>query len=126
MTDHTDTERRTDFDAAARALETRDTLRGEFTINGETYDLLIREPTLGELQELEDDLGGEADEAEAIREMVDEYLEQPQIDPDAVGVSKLFALFEGMREAWQAADVFDEAESEMPIASGNRGQTSLR
>jgi len=113
------------FDDAARALETRDVLRGEFELNGETYPLETLEPTLGEIEELEADLGDESDELEQIRMFVETYLEAPDIDPDDLGLSKLRALFEGMREAWASMDQIEDAEEAMPVESGNR-QTSRR
>ena len=108
MTDHT-------LDDAARALESRDTLTGTFAVGGEEYPLEVREPTLSELEELEADLNEQADEVEAIRAMVERYLLAPEIAPGSVGISKLRALFDGMREAWEAGDAFDNAEAEMPL-----------
>jgi len=113
------------FDDAARALETRDVLRGEFELNGETYPLETLEPTLGEIEELEADLGDDSDELEQIRAFVDNYLEAPAVDPGDLGLSKLRALFEGMREAWNNLDTIEDAEEAMPIEKGNR-QTSRR
>jgi hypothetical protein len=113
------------FDDAARALETRDVLRGEFELNGESYPLETLEPTLGEIEELEAELGDETDELEQIREFVDSYLEAPAVNPDDLGLSKLRALFEGMREAWNNMDTIEDAEEAMPVESGNR-RTSRR
>ena len=108
-----------DFEDAARALETRETLEGTFTVGGETYPLVVEEPTLGELEELEDDLGEDADEEAVIRRMIENYLVDPEVDPDAMGVSKLRPLFEGMQEAFQNGEAFEAAEAEMPLDSGN-------
>jgi len=108
MSEHT-------FDDAARALETRDTLRGTFEIGGEEYPLEVQEPTLGELDELEADLGEEAGEEELIRELIDRYLVRPEVDADDTGISKLRPLFEGMQAAFQGGDVFDDAEAAMPL-----------
>jgi len=113
------------FTDAARALETRDVLRGEFELNGETYPLETLEPTLGEIEELEAELGDDSDELEQIREFVDSYLEAPDIDPDDLGLSKLRSLFEGMREAWNNMEQIEDAEEAMPVESGNR-RTSRR
>ena len=119
MTEHT-------LDDAARALETRETLRGTFAVAGEEYPLEVREPTLGELEEIESDIGTEADEVEAIREIVARYLEAPDVAVDDVGISKLRALFDGMREAWEAGDAFDEAEDAMPLDEGNGRRRNSR
>jgi len=107
------------FDDAARALETRDVLRGEFELNGESYPLETLEPTLGEIEELEAELGDDSDELEQIREFVDNYLEAPAVAPDDLGLSKLRALFEGMREAWNNMDRIEDAEEAMPVEQGN-------
>jgi len=108
-----------DFDDAARALQTRQILDGSFSVNGNEFPLRIQEPTLGELEEIDAESGPDADEAEVIREIADRYLEAPAVDVDEIGVSKLFALFEGMRETWEQSDAFADAREEMPV-EGNR------
>jgi len=113
-----------DFNDAARALESRDVIRGSFELGGETFPLETVEPTLGEIESLEADLD-DTDELEQIRAFVDEYLEAPAVDPDDLGLTKLRALFVGMREAWNDMDAIDDAEEAMPVESGNR-RTSRR
>lgn len=113
------------FDDAARALESRDVLRGSFELRGETFPLELREPTLGELDEIERELSDDAEEIELYRELIDRYLETPEVDPDDMGVGKLEALFTGMRRAWEESDVIDEATEQMPL-EGNRRQRSRR
>jgi len=115
-----------DFDDAARALQSRDILTGSFEIGDSEFPLRVREPTLGELEELEADIGTEADEVEAIREIVARYLKAPEVAVDDVGISKLRALFDGMREAWETADAFDEAEAAMPLDEGNGRRRNSR
>lgn len=107
------------FEDAARALESRETLRGTFEVGEETYPLEIQEPTLGELDELEAELDPEAGEEELIRELTDRYLVRPEIDSAETGISKLRPLFEGMQDAFQGGDVFDDAEDAMPLNEGN-------
>jgi hypothetical protein len=108
-----------DFDDAVRALETRQMLDGSFSLNGNEYPLRIQEPTLGELEDIDAESGPDAGEAEVIRRIADRYLEAPAVDVDEIGVSKLFALFEGMRETWEQSDAFADAREEMPV-EGNR------
>jgi len=108
-----------DFDDAVRALETRQMLDGSFSVNGNEYPLRIQEPTLGELEDIDAESGPDAGEAEVIREIADRYLEAPAVDVDEIGVSKLFALFEGMRETWEQSDAFADAREEIPV-EGNR------
>jgi len=115
--------RERDFDAAARALESRDLLSGTFTVGGKEFPLELREPTLKELETIEAELGDGADEAEAIRRIVGEFLEEPRVEAEDVGVSKLRALFEGMRETWESTEAADSAREEMPL-EGNRRRRS--
>jgi len=107
------------LDEAARALQTRDVLSGTFELRGEEYPLEAAEPTLDELEELEQNI--EADgEIEEMRALIDRYLDAPDVDAGTIGVGKLRALFEGMTQAWNDMDEFDEAEEAMPVDSGNR------
>lgn len=107
------------FDETARALTSRDELDGACEINGEAFPIRLREPTIGELEGVENEIGPDGDETDAIREMVDRYLVAPEVAADDIGVSKLFALFGAMRETWQQGDVFDDAEEAMPVEQGN-------
>jgi hypothetical protein len=115
----------TDFADTRRALESRDKLEGTFEIDGREYPIELVEPTLDELEDIDEQIGDDGDEAEAIRMMIDEYLERPVVDPDQIGVSKLFAVFEGMRDCWQGNGQFEDARGEMPVETGN-SQTSRR
>ena len=116
---------------AIRALESRDELTGTFEVNGEEMPLTVQEPTLDELEAIEDGLDESADETDAIREMADRSLVgvgTPPQKPDvgSIGVSKLFALFDGMRETWQQSDAFDAAEGQMPLEQEGNSQRSRR
>ena len=118
MSDHS-------YDDAARALETRDVLAGTFEVGGEEYPLETREPTLGEIEQMEADLE-DTDELEQIQAFVDEYLEAPRVDPDKLGLSKLRALFDGMRAAWNDMETIEDAEAAMPVESGNENRRTSR
>jgi hypothetical protein len=115
----------TDFADTRRALESRDTLTGTFEIDGREYPIELVEPTLDELEEIDEQIGENSDESEAIRMMIDRYLERPAVNADEIGISKLFAVFEGMRSTWQGNGQFDDARGEMPVETGN-SQTSPR
>lgn len=114
------------FDDAARALETRETLRGSVELGGEQYPIEVREPTLDELEDIEHGIGSDADEVEAIREMVDRYLEAPDIAAGDIGISSLRALFDAMRDAWEAGEAFEAAEDQMPLDEGNANRRTSR
>jgi len=107
------------LDDAARALQTRDVLTGTFELRGEEYPLEAAEPTLDELEELEQSIEAD-DEIEEMRALIDRYLDAPDVDAGSIGVGKLRALFEGMTQAWNDMDEFEAAEEAMPVDSGNR------
>jgi hypothetical protein len=109
----------TDFADSRRALESRDTLTGTFEVDGREYPLEVVEPTLDELEEIDEEIGQNSDEVEAVRMMAEKYLERPAVNVDEVGVSKLFAVFEGMRECWQGGEQFADAREQMPVEQGN-------
>jgi hypothetical protein len=108
----------TDFADSRRALESRDTLTGTVEIDGREFPIEVIEPTLDELEEIDEEIGENADESEAVRMMIDEYLERPAVTPSEMGVSKLFAVFEAMRECWQGGETFADAREQMPVESG--------
>jgi hypothetical protein len=114
-----------DFADTRRALETRDKLTGTFELDGREYPIELIEPTLDELEEIDEEIGKKGDESDAIRMMIDKYLERPAVNADEIGVSKLFAVFEGMRETWQGESSFADAREQMPVDSGN-SQSSRR
>jgi len=105
-----------DYTASAAALRETEELDGTW---GDDYPLVVEEPTLGELESLEENLGEDAGEEAVIREMVNRYLLEPEVDASEVAVSKLRPLFEGMQEAFRGADAFEDAEAEMPLDEGN-------
>jgi hypothetical protein len=110
---------------AADALHSKQELSGSFTVDGDEYPLIVLEATLNELEAIEDDVEDGADEADVVREICDEYLVEPDVPPGDIPVRKLYALFEGMREAWTNSEAIDAAEAAMPVDSGNR-RTSRR
>jgi hypothetical protein len=107
------------FDETARALTSRDELNGTCEINGDELPIRVAEPTIGELEAIEEEVGADGDETDAIREMVSRYLVAPEVSADDIGVSKLYALFDAMNATWQQGEVFDEAEEAMPVEQGN-------
>lgn len=111
----------TDFDDAAAALTERATFDGTVSLNGTTYPIRVQEPRLGELEAIEQDLPEDAEEVDAAREMVDRYLEKPDIDASNLGVTRAMTLFIGMRETWQQADAFEDAVEEMPLDDEGNG-----
>jgi hypothetical protein len=114
-----------DFDDTRRALTDRGEPDGYVEIDGAEYPIKVVEPTLKGLEDIEKEVEGN-DETEAIRMMVDKYLKEPEeIDAGEMPISKLFDLFEAMRELWDGDGRFEAARNEMPVDSGKR-QTSRR
>lgn len=112
-----------DFDETAAVLTDRATFDGVVELNGQQLPIRVREPQLGELDAIEEDLPDDAEEVDAAREMIDRYLERPEIDAVDLGITRAMALFVGMRETWQQADAFEAATDEMPLdneGNGNR------
>ena len=111
MTDNT-------LDDAARALQSRSKLQGTFELRNEEYPLETLEPTLDELEELEEETDAE-NEIEEMRALIGRYLEAPDVDAGSIGVGKLRALFDGMTNCWNDMQAFEDAEEAMPVEKGN-------
>ena len=114
-----DTDADIGFDEAADLLTDRATFDGTAEIDGQTIPIRVREPTLGELEEIEAELPDDAEEVDAAREMVDEYLLKPDIDATDLGITRAMALFLGMRRTWQQTDTFDDVREELELDEGN-------
>jgi hypothetical protein len=107
------------FGEAADLLTERATFDGTAELEGQKLPIRVREPELGELEELEAELPEDAEEVDVAREMVDEFLIKPEIDPSTLGVSRAMSLFLGMRSTWQQADAFEEAREALEVEQGN-------
>lgn len=119
MTDEHNADTEIGFGEAADLLTEQATFDGVAELEGQKLPIRVREPELGELEELEAELPEDAEEVDVAREMVDEFLIKPEIDPSALGVSRAMSLFLGMRSTWQQADAFEEARAELEIDQGN-------
>lgn len=114
MTDHNaDTE--TSFSDAAAALTERATFDGTVELGGQKLPIRVREPELGELEAIEADLPEDAEDVDVAREMIDEYLVRPDINPGELGITRALALFTGMRNTWQQSEAFEEARAELEL-----------
>jgi len=108
-----------DDHAAAEALTQRQHFDHYVEVDGDQIPITVREPTLGELEEIEQGLPDDAEEIDAARRIIDRYLEAPAIDANDLPMGRAMALFYAMQEAWQQSDVFEQAREEMPVESGN-------
>jgi len=108
------------FGEAADLLTEQATFDGVVELEGQKLPIRVREPQLGELEELEAELPDDAEDVDVAREMVDEFLIRPEIDPSTLGVTRAMSLFIGMRSTWQQADAFEEAREALELDQGNR------
>lgn len=108
------------FEEAADLLTERATFDGLAEIGDQTIPIRVREPTLGGLEEIEAGLPDDAEEVDAARELIDEYLLEPTVAAKDLGITRAMALFVGMRRTWQQTDAFDDVREELDLDEGNR------
>jgi hypothetical protein len=120
MTDDHNADTDVGFAEAAEVLSERATFDGTVTLDGRELPIRVREPKLGELEEIEAELPDDAEEVDVAREMLDEYLLRPDIAAEDLGLTRALALFTGMRQTWQQAEAFEEVREELPVDQGNR------
>jgi hypothetical protein len=119
MSDEHSADTEVSFEEAADLLTERATFDGVASLNGEKLPIRVREPELGELEEIEAGLPEDAEAVDVAREMIDEYLMQPEIDTSSLGITRALALFTAMQQTWQQADAFEEAQQLMELDEGN-------
>ena len=108
------------FDDAADVLTERAQFDGTATVGGQTVPIRVREPTLGELEEIENGLPDDAEEVDVARAIIDDYLVKPEgIAGNDLGITRAMALFSGMVQAWQQTDEFEGAVEELGLDEGN-------
>lgn len=112
----------TDYDQTADALTSRDTLETEITLGGESLPIKLEDITQAELDDLEDRAAdGPEAEAEVIREAIEEYLDEPDVDVDDVPMHKRTQLWFGMQLAWSGVEDVQAAMDDMDLPNqGNR------
>ncbi len=107
------------WEQAQQVAESRDTYVGEWSWRGDTLPLKTEAPSMGELEEMEEELE-QADNEEAVQgELVNKYLVRPEVDATDIEGPKLGALFVGMQTAWSDAVDTSEIEERLPV-EGNR------
>jgi len=120
MTDEHNADTDVGFGEAADLLTEQATFDGVAELEGQKLPIRVREPQLGELEELEAELPDDAEDVDVAREMVDEFLIRPEIDPSTLGVTRAMSLFIGMRSTWEQADAFEDARAALEVEQGNR------
>lgn len=111
----------TDYSRTAEALSGRTTFEGTVDIDGEALPIKVQEPTIEGLEEIEEERTPEdADEVDIAKEMINEYLVEPDISAASLGVTRALKLFAAMQETFQQAGAVAEARDEMPLDEGNQ------
>lgn len=109
----------TEYDATADALTADSALDGEVELDGDTFPISVDEPTLGELEAIENELGEEAEEIDFARRMIDEYLLEPDIPADDIPMTRALALYQAMQSAYMQSDTIQDAREKMTLNQGN-------
>jgi len=105
-----------DIEDTARWLEEREIIETTITRDGEEYPFHVRDITRDELAEIEDkSRGGPEAEDEAIREVIREYLVEPESDPDDMMMRKRQAAFVAIQDAWSGRQEVEKAMEEMSL-----------
>lgn len=112
---------RNSTDDTAEWLTDRDTVETTLTTDdGTELPLVVEDITRDELDALEEraEQGPEAEDA-VIREVIREYLVEPENDPDAIPLRKRALVWLGIQRAWSGADEVQAAMDELEVP-GNR------
>jgi len=117
MSDDHNADTEVGFAEAADLLSERATFDGTVSLEGRQLPIRVREPKLGELEEIEAGLPNDAEEVDVAREMLNEYLLRPEIAAEDLGITRALALFAGMRQTWQQAEAFEGDEQVLIRAS---------
>jgi|APHM01.1.fsa_nt_gi hypothetical protein len=103
----------------ADILTSPDEITHECQIGGHEITLVIEEPTMGGLEEIDKELGDESQEADVAAEMVRRYLAEPDVDPSNMGLTKLLGVYAEMQSAIQTSDAIEDARDAMSLDEGN-------
>jgi hypothetical protein len=109
-----------DFSDTADALTSDSTLETTLSLEGDTLPVKMREPDLGELDEIEEDLPDDAEDIEVAREMIRRLLIKPEVSAADIPMSRALALMAEMQSAIQDSDAVQHAQEQMPLDQGNR------
>jgi len=104
---------------AADVLTSRSTLTEELELDGQTITVEFREPSKGELDDLEKDLDGDAAEEDEAALIVDEFLSEPDVDASEIGYTKLLAVYSAFQRAIMNSEAIEAAREQMELDAGN-------
>jgi hypothetical protein len=108
-----------DYSATADALTGRSTLETTVKLDGDSLPVEMREPDLGELDAIEEDLPEDAEDIDVAREMIDRLLLKPEVNAEDIPMSRALALMAEMQSAIQSSDAVQRAQEQMPLDEGN-------
>lgn len=113
------------YEDTAAELTSRGTIEEEILLGGEPFPIELRDITESELEELEErtlDEEGNIDpeaESDVMREAIEEYLVQPEVEVDDIPTHKRSQLWFGMQLTWSGVEDIQAAMEEMELP-GNR------
>jgi hypothetical protein len=108
-------------DTAADVLTGTTTLSGTVTVDGQTVEYEMQEPSFADLETVEADLEDNADELVLARAYIDAFLESPDVDAGEIGVGRALALFKSMQETIVSSSGIADAIDEMPLDDEGNG-----
>jgi len=90
--------------------------------DGADLDIEVKEITEAELEAIEEkSQQGPADEAEAVKRAINEYLVSPDVEAEAIPMGKRSKLFLFMNVAWSGASELEATMEELNVPNeGNR------
>jgi len=105
----------------ADVLTSSRTLTGELSVGDETIGIEMTEPSFDDLERVEADLSGDADDVELAREYINEFLTRPAVEAQHIPVGKALRLFARMQELIAESSDIDAALEGMPLDDEGNG-----
>ena len=107
-------------DTAHDILTSPDVFETDVELNSAEITIEVEEPTIEELNAIDEDLPADAQEIDYARVFIDEFLLSPDVSGGEMGMTKALAVFGAMQTALQNSPAIQNAQAEMPLdAEGN-------
>jgi hypothetical protein len=108
------------YSEAADILSETVTFEGTTDFRGTEIPLVVEEPEIGELEAIEAEMDEDSEEIDVAKELIDQYLVKPEVDPSGLGITAGLGLFAGMQELWRQSDEFEKVREQLELDPGNR------
>lgn len=102
-------------DNAADILTGSATLSASVEIGDDTIDIGFVDPTFDDLEAVEENIDGRADDITLAREYIDEFLTDPDVDAGEISVGKALAVYQAMQEEIVNSSGVTDAIDDMPM-----------